>query len=465
MEGFFTTLSPNMNSGLPTLSEEEQQFLRQQTIDENQPGAIAQDFQILLDFLRPKGIEVSSVNNLLPLKILTELNSRLSHPIEIKLKRPVQKSYPYINGLYLLLRCCGICQIKSKGMKQLLVIDEAVYDSWSNLNSTERYFTLLETWLLWGNDEVIGERQDALGNLYKILMFWQRIPEKGLKFTKYQDQDGLSYYPGLYNIALLELFGFLAIKQGKPQEGKGWRITNIQRLPFGDLMLKLLFSISIEGDLDIWEEDEEETEIEDDFLEEDEEETEIEDDFLEDENVYEKESEENQHNFNITFGEFQPYFLPFFPEWEKNLIIPELEFVDGIYIFKVSLPRVWRRIAIPAKRELSSLAQTILYAFEFDDDHLYEFSYKSRFGQTITVSHPYMKTSPSADEVRIGDLCLEPGARMRYLYDFGDNWQFDVQLETINPPDSKVKKPEILEFHGDAPSQYWSEDEEYDEEE
>ncbi|MDZ8240985.1 MAG: hypothetical protein RMZ69_28145 [Nostoc sp. ChiQUE01a] len=87
------------------------------------------------------------------------------------------------------------------------------------------------------------------------------------------------------------------------------------------------------------------------------------------------------------------------------------------------------------------------------------------FGRTIQIGHPYMETPPFADQVQIGDLSLEPGAKMTYLYDFGDNWEFDVQLEAINSPDNKIKKPKILETHGNAPQQYWNEDDEWNEDE
>jgi hypothetical protein len=75
------------------------------------------------------------------------------------------------------------------------------------------------------------------------LRFWARIPDKGLKIAKYTDQNEFSYYPGIHNIALLDLFGFLSVQSGKPEAGKGWRITRLQRLPFGDAMLRLLFTI------------------------------------------------------------------------------------------------------------------------------------------------------------------------------------------------------------------------------
>jgi hypothetical protein len=355
------------------------------------------------------------------LKVLSELNSRLSHPIETKLKRPVQKSYPYINGLYLLLRSSGIAQIRSLGKKQILVLDADTLESWSNLNLTERYFNLLEAWLIWGNNEILGEHQDSFGNLFRCIQLWPRISDKGLKFPKYEYQHDISYYPGLHNVALLELFGLLSIKQGKPQEGKGWRIASLQRLPFGDALLQLLFPLEIRGEL--------------------------------------------QDDVNVNFGKLQSHFQPFFPEWKHNLFVPKQGFTDGIYIFKVSIFQAWRRIAIPAKKPLAWLAETILDAFDFDYDHLYEFSYKDHFGRTIKIGHPYLETPPFADQVQIGNLSLEPGSKMTYLYDFGDNWKFDVQLEAINPPDNKIKKPKVLEIHRNAPQQYWSEDDESDKDE
>ncbi|MBA3442744.1 MAG: hypothetical protein H0T92_23075 [Pyrinomonadaceae bacterium] len=48
---------------------------------------------------------------------------------------------------------------------------------------------------------------------------------------------------------------------------------------------------------------------------------------------------------------------------------------------------------------------------------------------------------------------------MEYLFDFGDQWRFDVRLEKIDPPDARIKKPGILEKRGEAPPQYLNLDE------
>jgi len=121
-----------------------QQILHKQVIDENSPGTVLRDFETLLEFIGHEDVNVSGKYNLLPMKLLPQPNEQLTCPIEIWLTRPGQKSYPHINGLYLLLRATGITCIKGAGTKQLLVLDNAILQSWRGLNPTERYFTLLK---------------------------------------------------------------------------------------------------------------------------------------------------------------------------------------------------------------------------------------------------------------------------------------------------------------------------------
>lgn len=117
-------------------------LLRSQTITDETPGSILKDFHTVLDFLQGQEVSVSGVNQLIQLKFLPDLNQRLSHPtdIHIQLKRPVQKSYPYIHGLYLVLRMVGITQIIPQGKTQILDVDETLLQSWNQLNPTEQYF-------------------------------------------------------------------------------------------------------------------------------------------------------------------------------------------------------------------------------------------------------------------------------------------------------------------------------------
>jgi len=241
------------------------------------------------------------------------------------------------------------------------------------------------------------------------------------------------HWPGTYTIALLELFGFISIHHGKAKEGKGWQITSVHRTAYGNALLKLLSESLIESESEyLW------STIDDEM--EDEMEVKMED--------------KMEDKINADFGALQPIIQPFFPEWHKNLIIPKPQFQDGIYIFKVALGNIWRRIAISGKKNFDSLSAGILNSVDFDFDHLYEFKYKNRFGLATHINHPSMEESPWTDEVLIGEVGLTPNKTIAYLYDFGDNWEFDVTLERIDPPDPKIKKPVVLESHGEAPEQY-----------
>ena len=222
----------------------EQQLLHDQVITEDSPGTILRDFEMLLDFIGPKGIPAGGKKTiLLPMKCLSEINARLSHPLDIGLKRPFQKSYSSINGLYLLLRATALVDVKRVGKKQFLVLDQGGLTSWRSLNPSERYFTLLGAWLFQGKPYMLGEDRTMAHPmaLQRWSEFYKQIPAQGLRIAGNKSQeDMIPYYPGLYHIALLELFGLLSVQHGKPKAGEGWRIVRVQRTALGDALLQLL---------------------------------------------------------------------------------------------------------------------------------------------------------------------------------------------------------------------------------
>jgi hypothetical protein len=400
------------------LSPENKQVLIEAAITDESPGTILRDFDGFLGYLGESERPITPTHQL-AIRMLPDLNARLTRPINPGLRRPQQKSYPYINGLYLLVRASGLTSVKGTGKKPVLSLDQAVYQLWRSLNSTERYCTLLETWLLRGNPETIGESSSFVSSIYGGLLyfmnFFRDIPEEGLRIEGNKDVEyRLSYLPCWYNLALLDLFGILTIKHGQPVEGKAWNIERIWRTPFGNALLALLV-----------------TELFSDF-----------------ERLLAVDTKGEQ-----PFGALQPLLQPYFTDWRNNLSVPQSVFQEGPHIFKVSLGRFSCHIAIPADRSLDELASIILSAVKFDHDHLYQFSYKNRFGGPISVNHPYMDEGPWTSEVLVGDVPLLVGQAMTFLFDFGDQWEFDVLLENVDP-NVRVRKPKILEKHGEPPEQY-----------
>jgi hypothetical protein len=88
-----SSLIPEQIKDKLPLTEDKKQLLQQKTISQNTPGTILRDFQTILEFLQPEGVEISSTHHQFSLKYLQQLNSQLSYSIDINLKRPVQKSY------------------------------------------------------------------------------------------------------------------------------------------------------------------------------------------------------------------------------------------------------------------------------------------------------------------------------------------------------------------------------------
>lgn len=415
---------------LPQPSPAQLEQLRQQAIALTAPGTILRDFQTVLEFVGSNGLEVSSTHHFLCPDTLEKLNARLTHPSALDLKRSPQKCYPQIHGLYLLLRASGLGRIESHGKKHWLVLEQSILESWNCLNPTERYFTLLEAWLIWGNDEILGEPLNMcrrfFDNLGRCLILWPYIPDQGLPLQD-TDQQELAHCPGLHNLALLEMFGLITVQSAQPEPGKGWRLEAIQRSAWGDALIHFLADWAaqelqrIDGQLE------------------------------QTDNGFSTAKEAARE---AMFGRWQSAFQSWFPEWQHNLEIPQHLFQDGVYTFKISLCTIWRRIAIPATASLDALSDIILKSVDFDENQLYCFSFKNQFGWTFRINHPFLQEGPYTYRVRIGELPLHKGSKLTYLFDFGEHWEFDIKLERIDPPDPSLKKPKIIEYHGEPPEQY-----------
>jgi hypothetical protein len=113
----------------------------------------------------------------------------------------------------------------------------------------------------------------------------------------------------------------------------------------------------------------------------------------------------------------------------------------------VAKPPVWRRIVIPADITLGELDEVIMLAMGWEDSHLHVFS---------TGGQQYGSPDPElghADEssVRLLDLLSAPGGKLRYTYDFGDDWEHDIVLEEVSPEAAGTISSSCLAGKGTCP--------------
>ncbi len=163
-----------------------------------------------------------------------------------------------------------------------------------------------------------------------------------------------------------------------------------------------------------------------------------------------------------TKGETFEIFKGIFKEGLVKNTVNFFEKIDrkGTYTFKVSLSnKIWRKISIYYDHRLSDLHLAIQEAFDFDNDHLYVFYFgrEINIGEIIYCKDSLYHDGPFAEDVRISDLKLFQGERMKYLFDFGDRWLFNIELVKIDYETHLLLRPVVIEAKGEAPKQYYIE--------
>ena len=132
-------------------------------------------------------------------------------------------------------------------------------------------------------------------------------------------------------------------------------------------------------------------------------------------------------------------------------------------IFRASLaPNVYRAFEIAATSSLYALAQAIVRSFDFEFDHAFGFYsklkgniYVSPVQYELFVDMGESETGArSVKRTRVLEAFPSVGTKMRFLFDYGDGWEFLVELVKRQPKEPKVKLPRLLVSAGKAPAQY-----------
>jgi hypothetical protein len=132
--------------------------------------------------------------------------------------------------------------------------------------------------------------------------------------------------------------------------------------------------------------------------------------------------------------------------------------IEQVAEVRVSLsgarPPIWRRVRLPAAATLADLHEVIQVLFGWDGDHLHVFQAGAK-----QYADQFTGLEGTGDEqaVRIRDV-LTPGAKVRYTYDLGADWEHELTLEQMLPRDPGQDYPVCVQWRGDSPVEYWSED-------
>jgi hypothetical protein len=99
-----------------------------------------------------------------------------------------------------------------------------------------------------------------------------------------------------------------------------------------------------------------------------------------------------------------------------------------------SEPLVWRELEIPSSLSLASLAQAILLAMGWDEDHLHQFIGKNRDCYSTSSNDPggsLFSNTKDGSRYSVVQLLTRKGSSIKFEYDYGDSWCHTVKLTEV----------------------------------
>ncbi|MDP2335785.1 MAG: plasmid pRiA4b ORF-3 family protein [Bacteroidota bacterium] len=414
-------------------------------------NATVNDFMSFCRFIDEQKPLLSKSKEVLGKKDLFELNNQLGFRKDIASPNYLQESYPGIDLMFN-LALLGKLFIKTGDLKGNVYLENTIRKpEFDALNSFEKYCFLLETfWTEYDFTEILRFGVDPIHEIVQKIAR-SKSGQKLIKgsFSKRKDHDPvfsynsvIVYYFTYFGICTFEPILFEPKKFSKYEDN----IKEVIPTEFGVNICGILAGqklnewnvpwLEIHNSYMGWDDNEEDEDDNEDDIEND---------------------EENDSEFIPLFK----YFEPIFPEGVlANTVKAETKkFVKGSYIFQVSYGKtVWRKIKVSFNHSLEDLHLAIQKAFDFDNDHLYSFFMDNKRYSRHAYHSEYSDEGPYVNDAIIGELGLYAGKKILYFFDYGDSWEFAVQLLEIKEDEPLLRKPGIIEIKGDAPEQYGYDD-------
>lgn len=421
-------------------------------IDETHPTPLVRDFDVFLNAMEDSSVYLTKSNRFLDRATLHRLNQEMQTHREDTQARADQPVYLLLNLFQRFCLDTRLYVIGRRAGKPRMVATEAV-DVFEALSPVERFMALLEgLWVDCDWAQLCGQNAGWLQAQPGAMLDYvsEQRPGRKVRLSSHAQRDRLYGRPGQhYVLRVLSLFGFLGYTLISEAEAKqlslGPRILLLDSFTTTTLGVHFLNVLHKARPFPFWNLAERRrlripTKFPGQTIE-----------------AYELEPDESgQHGLEKP-EPFHEAFLPLLPlrSVQRGLPRATIKHRSGTFVFKVSLGgRVSRTIACSGRHTLHTLHRAIQEAFAFDDDHLYCFFMDERIsasGETYNDSRG--RQPPFADEIRLGELDLWDKRQIKYLFDFGDHWEFNVTVMEYREAKHNGS-PKILASHGTSPDQY-----------
>ncbi|MEL7421706.1 MAG: plasmid pRiA4b ORF-3 family protein [Bacteroidota bacterium] len=402
--------------------------------------AIIRDFDQFLAYLETNSpLFLTQSRKQLKAVDLLALNGQLVRAAEVVKKRPTQQDFIGLNFFFYSALAADLINLRHQPKGPVLHIESERLVHYRSLSTDERYGFLLQT--LWCYLD--WDRAFELRSFFEVSAL-AKIIEKGdgqASFTFTTTTTPLMTSRSF--VALLRYFGLIEYTLSTETGWHNKQYIGLATLTLTELGQKILPPLIRERPLHFWAN-------QDPYLT-----------LAKFERIYGPADAEPERPVELI--DFFAVFQATFPEWQvhQRLYPIEPNFIDGTLTLKILLdPKCYRTISIPANTTLEDLHLAIQQVFGFDNDHLYAFFLNgtTNYKTGNVYSDPRGMVEPPeypADEFTLQEIGLRPGKELLYLFDFGDNWMFLIQVMAIEDQTIGTKGAfELIESQGEAPEQY-----------
>ena len=381
---------------------------------EKEAEKVCHDFDVFCEYMLEKKAKLSKTSGNIGKKDCFELNSQLTVKEDFGRPTRFQKNYPVINFFYYVAVSHGILEPDQTGCYMQPGYN---YRSYGEAEILEKYLLLLMTLLFDGR---FSENRSWIEMNAEYLMEWAEetgpcINKVYLPPEKVASGPFMPYRDNL--MTYLEELGVLTTHmEADPEDAMLVRLREIEIRPLFELAWDLYRTVC------------------EDF-----------DDEKEDLALFCFGTYWETHISGGTASGLIKIFEEQGADYGNQMVDLEINVRHGTCI---------RIVRMNLSDSLYRLHLMIQKVFEFDNDHLFAFyTGHGMMKETFTIPESGMSGDEySVHDTALGDLHLHKGDRFSYLFDFGDEWWFDIRVVAVT--EGSVPEPELIKAVHDAPVQY-----------
>lgn len=124
---------------------------------------------------------------------------------------------------------------------------------------------------------------------------------------------------------------------------------------------------------------------------------------------------------------------------------------ESIIQLKITLlgtdPAIWRRLLVKKNTTFENLHHIIQIAMGWTNSHLYEFNIKGyRIAEPVEEFIDYFEDNTiDPYNLSIDHVIKNKKIKFNYVYDFGDHWEHQIEIEKFIPVEKQIQYPVCID--------------------